>query len=77
MEIKVHNAIFNEIEVQNEMEVSSNLWISLSNDIYSHSKKNLMHIICDATSRSPLYTTMKRDRLGNGKKGLWLATFKR
>ena len=43
MEIKVQNAIFNEIEVQKEEEVRTNLWIPLNSHIYSHSNRKPWH----------------------------------
>ena len=36
IEIEVHNVILDEIKVQNEIEVSTNLWIPLSHHMCSH-----------------------------------------
>ena len=41
--MEVHNVIIDEIEVQKEMEVSTNLWIPPCHHIYSHSKNPGTH----------------------------------
>ena len=37
----------------------------MQSDLYSQQKKALARIICDGTSRSPFYFTMKRGRSGH------------
>ena len=70
MESKVQNAIFNEIEVKKEKEVSTNLWIPLSSHIYSHSNRKPWHTSFLVALAGPLYTTTKGADQGIGMKGL-------
>ena len=62
MEIEVQDAIFNDIEVQNEIE--TNLWIPPSSHIYTHSKKPCNTSFVMAPGGPSFYTTMKRGRSG-------------
>ena len=70
--------ILDEIEVQKEIEVSTNLWIPPSCHIYSHSKNPGAHYLCVmGPEGSPFYTTMKRGGSGHGGKRAVIGHFQR
>ena len=63
---EVQNAIFNEIEVQIEIEISTNLWIPLGSHIYSHSKNPWCTSFVMAPVGPSFYITTIRGGSGHG-----------